>query len=140
MKRTNPVKIAILGASALLALALAAGRLYRPADLDAGQALDGVAAAVVFALVACYAWWVVKNSRSEPRRRWQPWQVAFLTALSGLAVQLTGGLTSFLTGSYLLLCWLAVFRADGGWRAVPPVAAAVIELGSAYWGDRLYQD
>ncbi|GEM_PF-1288254 len=140
MKKTNPVKIVILGASALLALALAGGRLYRPPLADHGPALDGVAAAAVFALAAFHAWWVVKNNRSEPRRRWQPWQVAFLTALSGLAVQLTGGLTSFLTGFYLLLCWLAVFRAGGGWRAVPPVAAAAIELGSAYWGDRLYQE
>ncbi|MCU0606922.1 MAG: GAF domain-containing protein, partial [Candidatus Edwardsbacteria bacterium] len=140
MKQTNPVKIVILGASALLALALAWGRLYRPPLADPGQALDGVAASAVFALVAFHAWWVVKNNRSEPRRRWGPWQVALLTVLSGLAVQLTGGLASFLTGFYLLLCWLAVFRADGGWRAVPPVAAAAIELGSAYWGDRLYPE
>jgi diguanylate cyclase (GGDEF)-like protein len=140
MKKTNPVKILLAAVLVPLILALAWGKLYRPLISDPDKGISGTAVATGFVLVAFYVWWAIKSFRKEPRRRWQLWQVVFLTGLTGLAVQLSGGLSSFLLGFYLLLVWLTAFRAEERWRVVPPVAAVVIEIGSSYWGDRLYQE
>ncbi|MDI6739280.1 MAG: diguanylate cyclase [Candidatus Edwardsbacteria bacterium] len=140
MKKTNPVKIFLAAVAVPLILAMAWGKLYRPLALDSDKGISAAAVGVGFLLAAFYAWWTARNFRREPRRRWQLWQISFLTALTGLTAQLSGGLASFLLGFYLLLAWLAIFRAEGKWHLLPPIAAVVIELGSSYWGDRLYQE
>ncbi|HTY08568.1 MAG TPA: GAF domain-containing protein, partial [Candidatus Edwardsbacteria bacterium] len=140
MAKRNPVKIALALAALLLALALAAGLLYRAPALDSDKGVNGLAVVSGFLLVAFYAWWASRNFRREQRRRWSLWQIALLTSLTGLAVQLSGGLSSFLLGFYLLPVWLAVFHAEPRWQLAPPLAAAAIELGSSYWGDRLFAE
>ena len=137
MAKVNPVKITVTLAALLLALALAAGRLYRAPLPDPDRSVNTLAVTAGFLLAAFYASWAFRNFRAEQRRRWSLWQVALLTAVTGMAVQLSGGLSSFLLGFYLLLTWLAVLRAEPRWQLAPPLAAAVIELGSSYWGDRL---
>ena len=138
LKKTNPIKVMLVLLSLVLMVGLTAGYLYRP-DFTI-QGFPGLAkAALVLSLLAWYGFLAFRYWRTERRGTWRLYQVLSLTVLTGLVVQLTGGIGSPLAMLYGLLIMFAAFRA-GRWRPVPLVMVAMIEAGSSLWGGRWGQE
>ncbi len=138
LKKTNPIKIILVLLSLVLMVGLTAGYLYRP-DFTIKGFLGLAKTALVLSLLAWYGFLAFRYWRTERRGTWRLYQVLLLTVLTGLAVQLTGGIGSPLAMLYGLLIMFAAFRA-GRWRPVPLVMVAMIEAGSSLWGGRWSQE
>lgn len=134
LKKTNPIKIILVLLSLVLMVGLTAGYLYRP-DFTIKGFLGLAKTALVLSLLAWYGFLAFRYWRTERRGTWRLYQVLLLTVLTGLAVQLTGGLSSPMSVIYGPLILLSAFRSDK-WKAVPFTSALLIELGSSFMSER----
>lgn len=137
--KINPIKIFLIILATAITVGLTAGYFYRPLEVSLQRISSLAILGFGFALLAIYAALVIKYWRIEQRGGWQLFQVLSLTALTGLAVQLSGGFGSPLILLYGLLIVLAAYRSDK-WKTVPVVSILLIELGSSLMAGRWRQE
>ena len=136
-QKTNPLKIGLLViAGALIAVAIT-GAFYRTGNPDpaAWPSTPGISWAVILLLV--YGTLIWRTISRGSRQRWQLWILLLLTAITVLAVQQTGGLSSPWLGTYLLLTLLSLYRAEEKWQLLAPAVVLLTEAGSAYFHQML---
>lgn len=137
--KTNPIKILLLLLSTALIVGMTAGYFYRPFMLDPRSPGGSIILILCFLVFFIYVLLALRYWRTEKRGSWQLFQTLSLTAITGLAVQLTGGLSSPLSVIYGPLIILSAFRSDK-WKAVPFTSALLIELGSSFMSERWRQE
>ncbi len=137
--KTNPIKVFLILLATAMIVGLTAGYFYRPLEFSPRNNASLTVMGFCLILLAIYAILVIKYWRVVKRGGWQLFQVLILTAVTGLAVQLSGGLVSPLVLLYGLLIVLSVFRSDK-WKPVPVASILLIELGSSFLAGRWRQE
>jgi len=137
--KINPIKIILVLLSTAAIVGMTAGYFYRPFEFSWQQIAGVIVLGLCSLVMVIYAILAIRYWRTERRGNWQLFQVLSLTALTGLAVQLTGGLSSPLAIIYGPLILLTVFRSDK-WKAVPVTSVLLIELGSSFMSGRWKQE